>query len=83
MEMKREGLSTNGHQQADGLRQKDGAEVSAEARGGPALRTARGAAQPSGNTQAVLARPDEGQRVEGPGAAARATAAWLPGAIRF
>src|SRR5690349_18040141 len=43
-----------GHQQTDGLRQKDGAEVFAKARNGSALWAAIGPAEQTGRTQAVL-----------------------------
>src|SRR5690349_21467323 len=67
-----------GHQQTDGLRQKDGAEVFAKAGDGSALWAAIGPAEQTGLTQAVLAGPDEGLRVERPGAVAGASEARLP-----
>src|ERR1700741_2294188 len=66
-----------GHQQTDGLRQEDGAEVSAKAGNTPPLGPAIEAAEKPGHTQAVLAGPPEGRRVERPGAVAGASEAWL------
>src|SRR5882724_8056038 len=71
------GPEHTGHQQTDGLRQKDGAEVSAQAGDGSPLWPAGGATQQAGLTKAIFARPDEGRCVERPGATEGTTAAWL------
>src|SRR5579885_2109504 len=70
-----------GHQQTDGLRQKDGAEVSAKAGSGTALWAASVAAEQAGRTQGVSAGPDDGRRMECPGAIAGASGTGLPGRL--